>query len=115
MPVLSVQSMSTRARVSMPNSSCTSVFLRPSFTTPAISATEVSRIRPSGIMPIMAATALGTESRTGDFSKNTCSKNSRIPMGTSSLLTRETSLFSSVINSDLGDRMRLASFVSRAA
>ena len=66
-------------------------------------------------MPIMAATALGTAASGEDFIRNSCSKKSAIPMGTSSLLTRETSLFSSVISSDLGERMRLASFVSRAA
>ncbi len=66
-------------------------------------------------MPIMAATALGTASATAAFCRSTCSRNSRTPMGTSSLLTRETSLFSSVISSDLGERICLASFISRAA
>ena len=59
-PVLSEQSTSARARVSMPKSSCTRVCLRPSLTTPASRATEVSRIRPSGIIPIIAPTASGT-------------------------------------------------------
>ena len=61
-PVLSTQITSTRASDSMPYSSFTSVFFRPSVTTPAASETEVSSISPSGIMPMTDATVLTTAS-----------------------------------------------------
>ena len=54
-PVLSRQSMSTRDRFSMQNSSCTRVFFRASLMTPTARDTLVSSTSPLGIMPIKAA------------------------------------------------------------
>ncbi len=61
-PVLSRQTMSTRASPSMAGSSCTRHCLRPSRTTPIAKATEVSSTRPSGIIGTMPPTVRATES-----------------------------------------------------
>ena len=55
-PVLSRQTMSTRARPSMAGSSWTRHCLRPSRMTPIAKATEVSRTRPSGTIGTMPPT-----------------------------------------------------------
>ena len=83
--------------------------------TPAISATDVKRISPSGIMPIIAPTAFGIAADSGDFSRKYSSRNRITPIGTSSFDTSETSLLSSVISSDFGERMLFASRISLAA
>ena len=114
-PVLSRHSTSTRARVSMPYSSCTSVLRLPSRTTPTASATLVSRISPSGIMPTMAATAPGTASFTGTRCSHTCLPSSASPMGTSAMDTKRTRRFRSAISADLGCRIFRAWRVSRLA
>ena len=122
-PVLSRQSTSARARVSMPASSCTSVFLRPSLITPTAMAMLVSRIRPSGIMPIMAATESGTAvfascTKGMGFSENhwltiTCFRNSRTPSGTSSIVSNLISRFSSSIRREPGRAVFFASLFRR--
>ena len=55
-PVLSTQSTSTRASVSIQSISWTSVFLCARRMTPAIRAMEVRRYSPSGIIPMMEPT-----------------------------------------------------------
>ena len=62
-PVLSRQTVSTRARPSIAGSSCTRHCWRPSRTTPIAKATEVSSTRPSGTIGTMPATVRRTASR----------------------------------------------------
>ena len=80
-PVLSTHRVSTRARFSMPYSSCTRVFCWPRRTTPTASAMLVKSIRPSGIMPIMAATEEGTAWFKASFKIQYCLINRVMPMG----------------------------------
>ncbi len=62
-PVLSRQTVSTRARPSIAGSSWTRHCLRPSRITPIAKATEVSSTRPSGTIGTMPATMRRTASR----------------------------------------------------
>ena len=78
-------------------------------------ATEVRRIRPSGIMPIIAATVVGTASSTGTCRVRNSRRKSSRPRGTRKRLIHLTRRFRSVISSDFGERMRRASPMSRAA
>ena len=61
-PVLSKHKVSTRANVSIQYSCCTSTFDFERRTTATAKTVEVSKINPSGIMPISAATVLKMQS-----------------------------------------------------
>lgn len=61
-PVLSRQTVSTRASPSIAGSSCTRTCLRPSRITPIAKATEVSSTRPSGTIGTIPPTVRATES-----------------------------------------------------
>ena len=107
----------------MPASSCTRVFLRPSRMTPTAIAMLVSRISPSGIMPIMAATESGTAvfascTKGMGFSENhgfamSSFRNSRTPSGTSSMVSKRISLLSSSIRREPGRAVFFASLFRR--
>ena len=114
-PVLSRHSTSARESVSMPYSSCTRVFRLPSLITPTAKATEISRISPSGIMPIMAATDVGTAVVSGRCWRKNCLQNKSSPIGISAALTMRIRRLTSVISTDFGRRISFAERVRRAA
>ncbi len=66
-PVLSRQTVSTRARPSMAGSSCTRHCLRPSRMTPIAKATEVSSTSPSGTIGTIPPIVRATESLRSSF------------------------------------------------
>ncbi len=69
-PVLSRQTVSTRARPSMAGSSCTRHCLRPRRMTPMAKATEVRSTSPSGTMGTMPPTVRAIESSRSLFLTN---------------------------------------------
>ena len=113
-PVLSTQSVSTRASVSMQPMSCTSVRRFASRMTLATSARLVSRYSPSGIMPTMEPTVLVTASTIGLFSHRYSLMNITAPSGMTRKPIHLMRLVSECIISDCGcDPVCLASSVSR--
>ena len=86
-PVLSIQTTLVRASDSIPYSSLTSALRLPSLTTPAASATEVSRINPSGIIPNTEATVAVTVSSMVMSSAERCFQYKNTPMGTMAMDT----------------------------
>ena len=80
-PVLSKQSISTRAKVSTEYISCTKTFLSPSFITAVKSEVIVSRAIPLGNIPKRAVDELTTEDFSGKPFKTKASSKRAIPKG----------------------------------
>ncbi len=115
-PVLSTQSTSTRARVSMQPISWTRVFFWASRTTPATSAMLVSRYRPSGIMPMREATVAMTPSATSRPSQTISLTAIRAPRGMTATPIIFTSLVRErIISLSFGGLDIFASMVRRLA
>ena len=86
-PVLSRQSTSTRASVSMQYSCCTSTWLFAKRTTATASTVDVKRISPSGIMPTSADTVESTADRQSVPEMKHSRANSRMHIGGMKKLT----------------------------
>ena len=110
-PVLSRQSTSTRASVSMLYRSCTSVRLRASLMTPTASAIEVSITSPSGIMPTTEATVPVTASLRESVLVRLL-KNINIPSGKIAIETMRMIQLIERISSDFGFLNFFASAIS---
>ena len=112
-PVLSTQSTSTRASVSIHFISCTRTFFPARRITLITRATLASRYNPSGIIPITAATMEVTLFLSVSSERKNCWLNKRIPMGMMMIPTAFTSLSRERIISDCSPSfMAFASNVS---
>ena len=115
-PVLSTQRTSTRARFSMQFMSWVRTRFRARRRTLTASATLVSRYRPSGIMPMRAATVALTDACRPISRTRYCLKNSATPRGTIRMpMTRITLSRAAIISEAPAFTSFLASKVSRAA
>ena len=112
-PVLSTQRMSERARLSIDFISWRRTLLLARRRAERASATEASRKRPSGIIPMMSAIMAWTLSSKERPFRNSCSATKIMPIGIMAMPARRTKELSERIISDCSpDFMALAFRVS---